>query len=171
MDPHAWTDPEVASVWLGHIADTLASADPANADTYRANAGAAQERLATLSAEIEATLAPVRGRAFVVPHDALQYFEIAFDMPAAGAIALSDASAPGPARIRAVQDQIVEQGITCVLTDPLVSSDWVTLVTEGTEARSAVADPIGQPVTPVSGQYEAMMRALATGLADCLSAG
>jgi zinc transport system substrate-binding protein len=106
-----------------------------------------------------------------VPHDALQYFEIAFDMPAAGAIALSDASAPGPARIRAVRDQIVEQGITCVLTDPLVSSDWVTLVTEGTEARSAVADPIGQPVTPVSGQYEAMMRALATGLADCLSAG
>ena len=55
-DPHAWLDPRNAIVWLGAIAETLAAQDPANAATYRANAEAAQARIAEVEAQIRADL-------------------------------------------------------------------------------------------------------------------
>lgn len=168
MDPHAWTSPAVASAWLGQIAEMLAEADPENAATYRANAQSAQADLVTLSEEINAELVPVRGKRFVVPHDALQYFEVAFDMPAAGAIALHDASAPGPARIREVQDHIAEDAVDCVLADPQVSPAWVELVREGTEANTAVADPLGTQFAPGPDHYAQTLRAISDALVTCM---
>ena len=50
---------------------------------------------------LEARLAPLRGRPFIVFHDGYQYFEHAFGLPAAGSIALHDGDAPGTARIAA----------------------------------------------------------------------
>ena len=41
---------------------------------------AAIEKIEALSAEISATLNPVRGGRFIVFHDAYQYFETEFDL-------------------------------------------------------------------------------------------
>ena len=80
-DPHAWLSPDNAEVWLNTIAAALSAADPDNAGAYYANAAAAREDLTALSGEIDADLDPVRGKSFVVFHDAYQYFEVAFDFP------------------------------------------------------------------------------------------
>lgn len=71
-DPHAWLSPENGAVWLNAIAAQLSAADPDNADVYFGNAAAGREELADLSAEINATLDPVRGGNFIVFHDAYQ---------------------------------------------------------------------------------------------------
>jgi zinc transport system substrate-binding protein len=168
-DPHAWLDPQVASAWLGTIADTLATADPDNAATYRANATAAQGRLAALTTDLAATLARVAGTPFIVPHDAYQYLERRFGLTAAGAIALSDATAPGPATIAALRDRLATQGIACVLTDPETNPDWVALVIEGTEARTAKVDPDALTLPPGPDLYETMLREMATAIATCLA--
>jgi len=167
-DPHAWLDPAIASVWLDHIATALATADPDNAAAYRANAAAGQEQYAALRDATAARLAPLAGRRYIVPHDGYQYFEVAFGLPAAGAIALSDAATPGPARIAALRDLIATQDIACVLSDPQTSDGWTTVLREGTTARTALTDPAGSSLAAGPGLYPALITAMADALADCL---
>lgn len=169
-DPHAWLSPVVASAWLGTIAETLATADPANADTYRANAAAAAERLSALQASLTAELAPLAGRAYVVPHDAYQYFETAFGLPASGAIALSDAAAPGPARVAALRDRVAEGDIACILTDPQTNPEWTDVLREEGLAETALVDADGTMVTPGPDAHVTILRQIADALAGCLSA-
>ena len=95
VDPHAWLAPDVQSAWIMTLANTLGQLDPANAATYQFNAATQTTAIIDTQSAVEETLADVRGGQFVVSHDALGYFERAFDMPAAGAITISDASAPG----------------------------------------------------------------------------
>jgi zinc transport system substrate-binding protein len=168
-DPHAWLSPDVASVWLGQIAETLASADPANADAYRANATAAEARLATLKTELAAQLAPLQGRPYIVPHDAYQYFETAFAMPAAGAITLTDASAPGPGRIAELRDVIDARDVACILTDPETSDEWAALLSDGSLVRTARADPDGIDLEPGPGLHAAILSNISAALVACLS--
>lgn len=168
VDPHAWLDPEVAAVWMTHIAETLAEADPANAAAYAANAAAARAELDALAAEVEATLAPVRGARFIVPHDAYQYFETRFAIPASGATALTDAATPGPARIAELRAQVEAGEIACVLTDPQTSDEWARVLREGTLVRTAAVDPDGGSLGAGAELYPAILRNLATSLADCL---
>jgi zinc transport system substrate-binding protein len=168
-DPHAWLDPAVASVWLSLIADSLSAADPANAAAYAANAAAARSEMSALAAEVAATLAPVAGRGFIVPHDAYQYFEVAFGLPAAGAISLSDASQPGPQRIAELQALIEAGDVACILTDPQTSPAWAEVLAEAGNVRTAMADPDGQMLSPGVTLYPDLIRGLAGALADCLA--
>ena len=167
-DPHAWLDPANAAIWLDTIAHELSSVDPEHAALYSANAEAGKADIALASTEAEALLAPARSRRFIVFHDAYQYFENAFDFPASGAIALGDASKPGPARIQQIQDRVKQAGVTCVLAEPQFNPGVVATVVEGTDARSSVIDPLGTGLETGADLYPLMLRKLATALADCV---
>lgn len=95
VDQHLWLDPENAAAFAKAIADALADLDPANAAIYAANAAAFATETRALTASISAELAPVRGKPYFVFHDAYQYFEHRFDLPAAGSVAPHDAQEPG----------------------------------------------------------------------------
>jgi zinc transport system substrate-binding protein len=168
MDSHVWLDPANARLWLGAIAEALAGADPPNAAAYWANAAAGQAGMDTLMAEVAARLAPVRGRPFVVFHDAYQYFEARFGVTAAGSVALSDASAPGAARVAAVRDRLRSLGATCVFAEPQFEPKLVQTVIEGTPARRGVLDPLGSRHAPGPDLYPALIRDLAEALTGCL---
>jgi zinc transport system substrate-binding protein len=170
-DPHAWLSPENAALWLNTIAGALSAADPENAGAYFANAAAGREELAALSGEIDTLLAPVRGQGFIVFHDAYQYFEQSFDFPASGAISLSDASDPSPARIAEIQARVAEQGVTCVLSEPQFDPGIVAAVMDGSAARTAVLDPLGSNLEVGPALYPQMLRGLAEVLSNCLSEG
>lgn len=167
-DPHAWLSPKNAAVWLNLIAAELSSADPSNAGTYFANAAAARAEIDALSIEVDGILAPVRGQSFVVFHDAYQYFETDFDFPASGAISLSDATDPSPARIAEIQGRIRNQGVACVLAEPQFNPGLVTTVLDGTEANTGVIDPLGVGLEPGPTLYPQLIRNMATALAECL---
>ena len=168
LDPHAWLDPDNAKVWLDAVAAELSSTDPKNAGAYFANAADAKAEMDTLIADIEDALSPVREGNFIVFHDAYQYFEIAFDMPASGAISLSDASKPSPARVEEVHDRVADANVTCVLAEPQFNPQLVQTVLDGTDARSAVLDPLGSNLEPGAALYPNLLRNLARSLAECL---
>jgi zinc transport system substrate-binding protein len=168
IDPHAWLDPENAKAWLDAIAAALAAADAANAAAYAANAAAAKVEIDALGERIDARLAPVRGRGFVVLHDAFHYFERRFGIAAAGAIWLSDASAPGPARVEEIRRTVAQLGATCVFAEPQLDARLIATVTEGTPARPGVLDPLGAALPPGPELYPRLLQDLADGLADCL---
>ena len=167
-DPHAWLSPDNAAVWLNVIAAQLSVADPDNAGTYFENAAQARAELAALAVEIDTILDPARGGNFVVFHDAYQYFETAFDIPASGAISVSDASDPSPARIAEIQSRVAQEGIACVLSEPQFNAGIVATVLDGTQAGTAVLDPLGSDLDPGPALYPQMLRNLATSLAGCL---
>jgi zinc transport system substrate-binding protein len=167
-DPHLWLDPENAKLWLDAIAAALAEADPARRALYLANAEAARAELDALAAEIDARLAPVRGRPFVVFHDAFHYFESRFGIEAAGAVALGDARAPGPARIARIRDRIRALRAVCLFREPQFRSALVATVAEGTGVRIGLLDPLGAGLRPGPDLYPDLLRGLAENLADCL---
>lgn len=169
LDPHVWLDPENAQVWAAEIAAILGAADPDHAAAYAANAAAFAETIDALDAEVEAVLAPVRGRPFVVFHDAYQYFEHRFDFPATAAIALSDASDPGPARIEAIRAGVEATGATCAVAEPQFNQGLIRTVFEGAPVRIVTVDHLGGELPEGPGQYAAMIRRLARSLADCVS--
>lgn len=166
-DPHAWLDPANARVWLGLIAGELAEHDPANAALYAANAEAAEAELVALTEEIAAQLAPVQGKPFLVFHDAYQYFETAFDIPAAGAIALSDAAAPGPARIAALREMAEMRSAVCVFSEPQFDPKLIETVF-GDVAVHGVIDPMGAQLPTGPGHYPQMLRDMAGAFVGCL---
>ena len=167
-DPHAWLSPKNAMTWLNVIAGELSAADPDNAGAYFANAAAGRVEMESLVGEVNTTLEPVRNGQFIVFHDAYQYFENDFDFPASGAISLSDASDPSPARIAEIQGRIAEEGIDCVLAEPQFNPGLVATVLDGTEATTGILDPLGSELEPGSALYPQLIRNLSIALAGCM---
>ena len=153
------------------IIDALAEADPPNAATYEANGDALIDRLDALIAEIDAALAPIRDKPFIVLHDAYRYFEDRFDLNAAGSITVNPERAPGVQRITEIRDKVRELGEVCVFAEPQFDSRVIDVVTEGTAARSGTIDPLGATIEDGPELYFTLLRDLAESFKECLAAG
>ena len=167
-DPHTWLSPKNAMTWLNAIAGQLSAVDPDNAGAYFANAAAGRAEIEVLMGDVTAILDPLRNGRFIVFHDAYQYFEQDFNFPASGALSISDASDPSPARIAEIRDRIAEQGIDCVLAEPQFNPGLIATVLDGTDAQTGILDPIGSDLEPGSALYPDMIRNLAKALASCM---
>ncbi len=168
LDPHLWLSPNNALIWLDVIAETLVEHDPEHADDYRRNADGAAAGIKAIVAEIEGLLQPYKETSYLVFHDAYQYFERHFDLHPLGAIRLSDADRPGPARIIEVKETLAKSGAVCVFTEPQFEPRLIDTVIEGTEVKRGILDPIGAALEPGAELYPSLMRGLAENLVACL---
>lgn len=168
-DAHIWLDPHNAEVMVERIVAVLSEVDPGRADVYAANGARVTERLERLEDELEKRLAPVRGRPFFVFHDAYQYFEKRFDLHAAGSITVSPEVQPGAQRVREIRDRIRAEDAACVFSEPQFEPRLVATVTEGTNARGGVLDPLGADIPEGPDAYFTTVDRLAGSLAACLS--
>ena len=171
FDMHIWLDPHNARVMVRAIAQTLAGADPDNASTYESNADAVDERLVALLAEIKAEAAQVRGRPFIVFHDAYHYFESRFGLSAAGSASVSPERPPGARRIGELRDRARELGVVCVLAEPQFDPGLANLIIEGTPARLGSVDPLGAALESGPDTYFELMRAMSASFVECLADG
>jgi zinc transport system substrate-binding protein len=169
MDTHVWLDPVNAQAITRAAAAALADADPANAATYRENADAQVDALDALVAELDAMLAPVRDRPFVVFHDAYQYFEARFDLAGVGSITISPSVQPGAERIRDIRTLLESLDAACVFAEPQFEPALVDRLVEGTDAASGVLDPLGADLPAGPDLYATLLRQNAQAIRDCLS--
>ena len=163
-----WLDPLNAKAILHEIEEVLVEADPANAAAYEANAEAMMSKLDSLVAEIDADLEPVKGRGYVVFHDAYQYFENRFGMTAVGSITVSPEVLPGAERVRELQKKVKSLDATCVFSEPQFQPKLVKTVTENTNAGTGVLDPLGTSIKDGPGLYVTLIRNMAASLKGCL---
>ena len=170
VDPHAWLDPVVARAWVTVITAALSTADPENAPIYAANGDTAKVELTALEQQLANELTGLANQAYVLPHDGYQYFEARFGLTAQAAIAGIDARTPGPAQIATLRDQMTDNGIVCVFSDAEIGDRWATLVTEGTDAKTAVIDGVGAGLDAGPALYRAMLTRLTNGFQGCLTA-
>ena len=169
VDPHVWLDPENAKAMVHEIEEALAKADPANAATYESNAEAVMAQLDSLVAEIDGELAPVKGRGYIVFHDAYQYFENRFGVSAIGSITVSPEVLPGAERVSDLQEKVRSLDATCVFSEPQFEPRLVATITENTNAGTGVLDPLGASIDNGPNLYFTLIRNMARSLKDCLS--
>jgi zinc transport system substrate-binding protein len=167
-DPHVWLDPENAKALIHEIEEALVAADPENAATYERNAEAMMGKLDALITEIDAELEPVKGKGYVVFHDAYQYFERRFGVSAVGSITVSPEILPGAKRVSELQEKVKSLDATCVFSEPQFEPKLVTTITENTTARTGVLDPLGASIESGPGLYFTLIRTMAHSLKDCL---
>lgn len=168
QDPHIWLDPRNAQAMTRAIVVALSDADRANATTYGENGAALIAELRALEVALADTVAGAKKRPFIVFHDAYHYFEARFDVEASGAISISDAAAPGPARLTEIREAIGGFGAPCIFTEPQFPKTNALLVMEGTDAKLAILDPMGAALLLGPDHYGAMMRGMAEAMATCL---
>ena len=168
VDPHVWLDPENAKAMVHEIEEALAKADPANAATYESNAEAVMAKLDSLVAEIDSELQPVKGRGYIVFHDAYQYFENRFGVSAIGSITVSPEVLPGAERVSDLQEKVRRLDATCVFSEPQFEPKLVATVTENTNARFGVIDPLGAAIDEGPNLYFTLIRNMASSLKNCL---
>ncbi|MGF1640508.1 MAG: zinc ABC transporter substrate-binding protein ZnuA [Rhodospirillales bacterium] len=167
-DMHIWLDPTNAQAMVAQVVAILSEVDPANAPRYRANATAVHARLAELDAALAADLAAVKGRRYVVFHDAYQYFENRYGLTPAGSITVSPDRQPSAGRLAEIRAKIAATGAACVFAEPQFEPALVKTVIEGSAARTGILDPLGADLAPGPDAYIALMRDLATSLNECL---
>lgn len=168
---HLWLEPENARRIVDVVADMLIRVDPGRAPAYRANAEAMRKRITAMDSSLRERLSPVRGRAFVVFHDAYQYFERAYGLEGKGAVAVDPARAPSAKRLVELRAALSEHGIRCVFTEPQFEPDLVRTLVEGTEVKTAVLDPIGADIRPGPDAWFEVMRGLGDSISGCLGDG
>lgn len=169
IDPHAWLDPANGAVWLEAIAAELSRLDPENATTYAANAAKGKALIAETDAQIAAQLKPVQGKPFVVFHDAYGYFAAHYGVTVAGAVALGDATSPGAAHLRDLQERAGAEAL-CLFPEAGHDGKQVEQMAEATGVKlGAALDPEGAALERDALIYPAFLQGLAKTLADCLT--
>lgn len=170
FDAHVWLDPQNAKKMAAEIAGTLAAADPANADAYSRNAQAFGEEMDALTADLTADLAPVKGKAFIVFHDAYQYFEQRFGLNIVGSVTVNPDIAPSAKRLEEIRARLSESGVACVFSEPQFDQRLAQVVVDGSTAKIATLDPLGAFLTPGPGLYPQLLRDMSRAIRSCVAA-
>jgi zinc transport system substrate-binding protein len=163
-------DPENAVAAAQAVAAALSAADPQDAAAYAANADAFAVETRAAEAAIAARLAPVKGKPFLVFHDAYQYFERRFGFPAGGSVSveLQDGETPGTARVAEIRSRVKDGGFVCAFSEPEFEPKLLGTVLEGSAVRTGVLDGLGAALPPGPGLYPALIEGVAGSLAACL---
>lgn len=168
VDGHLYLDPENAKAIVRAIVAALSARDTANAGRYAANGERMLSRLDALDAELRDTLAPVRGKPFIVFHDAYQYLEQRYGLNAVGSVTVSPERLPGARRLHLLREKIAALKAVCVFAEPQFEPALVQTITEGTSAKIATLDPLGTALPPGPDAYAEILRGLGRSLVDCL---
>lgn len=166
-DPHVWFD---VALWTGcveAIRDALVEADPAHAETYRANAARYLAELEALDEEVRRRVATVPSgqRVLVTAHDAFGYFGRAYGFEVVGLQGISTASEAGAKDVDRLASFIADRRIPAVFVESSVSPRTIEAVREAVRARGfdvevggeLFADAMGSAGTP-EGTYVGMVR-------------
>jgi manganese/zinc/iron transport system substrate-binding protein len=166
-DPHIWFD---VSFWMsavGTVAEALAEADPAGAETYAANARSYLQELAALDAWVRSRIGelPEERRVLVTAHDAFNYFGQAYGVDVLGLQGISTALEAGTGDVQRVADVIVTRRIPAVFVESSIPRRTIGAVQEAVHARGGdveiggelFSDAMGNPGT-AEGTYVGMIR-------------
>lgn len=177
-DPHIWNDPELWSLGVEAMRDTLIEADPTNAQLYRQNTEVYLAEIAETDAFVQEQInrIPAEKRLMITAHDAFGYFARAYGMEVAGLQGISTESEASTTDVQNLVNLIVERQIPAIFVETSVSPRNIEAVQAAVEAQgftveiggylfSDALDSLGNPAST----YTGMLRHNAQTLADALS--
>jgi zinc transport system substrate-binding protein len=167
-DPHIWLSVKKAMLIVERAARELSRTDPDNAGHYQRNSERLLRRLRMLDAELDQRLSTVRSIPYIVFHDAYRLFEQEYGLNHAGAITINPEQLPGARRLHQLRRLIQDRQVRCIFSEPQFQPRVVETIISGTQAGTAVLDPIGTGLEAGAETYFTLMRNLANSFAGCL---
>ena len=167
-DVHIWLSPDNAINIVEKVNKELTLLFPDNASKYSENSNKMIDKIQKLKNELAKDLAPIKGKPYVVFHDAYQYFEKTFDLNAVGSVALEGDIASSPKQISFIKDKIKKLNASCVFQEPQFDSKLVKIVVEGTNAQIGTLDPLGVNISGKENFYIQLLKNMAKSLKECL---
>ena len=161
-DPHAWQDVANVRVYAANIAAALIAADPAGADTYRANAARYHAALDALDADIRAAIArlPQERRRVVSSHDAFGYFARAYGLIFLAPVGAAGYSKPGARDVARLIEQLRNEKAPAVFIETIIDPRLIERIRA--ESGAAIGGTLySDALSPAEGPastYLAMMR-------------
>lgn len=118
-DPHGWQSVPNAKIYVTDIANALATADPDDAEFFRAQAKAYLEKLETLDREVREAVAkiPQERRKVISTHDAFGYFAAEYGVQFIAPLGVSTETEPSARDIATIIGQIKAQKIPAVFLE------------------------------------------------------
>jgi zinc transport system substrate-binding protein len=168
-DPHIWLDPNNAKRIVDAVAMTLQKTYPEHAEIFTANAEKIATKLDELDHDLSVATKPLRGKPYIVFHDAYRYFEERYKLTPAGAITISPDRPAGARRLSEIHARIKSQAVTCVFVEPQFQPKLVQTLISGTGVRTGTLDTIGAGLKPAPELYFKLMNNLASSMAACLN--
>ncbi|MDX2113319.1 MAG: zinc ABC transporter substrate-binding protein [Alphaproteobacteria bacterium] len=169
-DLHLWMSPANAKVMVQEIARQLSVAYPQKKVLYMHNAELLVGKLDALDASLAARMEKLKGRPFVVFHDAYQYFEQRYGLRAAGSLTVHPERGLSAGHLADLRAKIASAQAVCVFREPQFDGAVIDNLLAGTGAKSAALDPEGALLAPSEALYFEMMEAIAAGFESCLAA-
>lgn len=167
-NPHLWLDVQNGMTYVERIRDALASADPAGADVYRANAESYLAELRTLDGQVAAAVQsiPPERRKLVTFHDAYPYLAHRYGLEIVGFVAESPGKEPSAQEVSDLTNAIRDQKVPAVFKEPQFSARILDLAANdaGVEVCVLYSDALDKDVK----SYVDLMRFNARELARCL---
>ena len=167
-DGHYWLMPENMAAVAEIAAEKLSAADPENAALYQKNAERVKAEIETLKKNGRKTLEPLKGKPYIVFHDAYRYFEKSFGLTSLGALFVDPHHAAGAGRISGAREKIRRAGTVCLFSEPQFSDKKLKAAAEGLSVLFGELDPSGASLLPGKGFYRDLMGGLIRSFSECL---
>ena len=168
IDAHLWLSLNNARVIAARMAADLSAQDSANADRYKANLAAFNQRLDRLDGQLKQDLTPLIGKPYFVFHEAFDYLEEAYGLSHRGVFAISGDVQPGARHVAAMRAMLKSAGPTCVFTEPPLRPRLADTLSQGLPVTLSELDPLGADAPVNASGYETLLTNLTGKLTDCL---
>jgi zinc/manganese transport system substrate-binding protein len=136
-DPHAWQSVANAKVYVTNIRDALGAADPADAETFRANTEGYLTQLDALDREVREAIGkiPESRRKVISTHDAFGYFASAYGIEFVAPLGVSTESEASARDIAGIITQIKTAKIPAVFLENISDPRLIRQIAAETGAR------------------------------------
>jgi len=149
-NPHLWLDPAYAIRYVEVIRDALVEADPASADTFRANATAYIAEINALDtwAKGEMATIPAERRKLVTFHDAFPYFAEHYGLEMVGVVLKSPGREPSAQEVAALVTEMKQHQIPTVFAEPQFNARILDLAAKdaGVQVKRLYSDAFDDQV-------------------------
>ena len=167
-DPHIWLDPNNAKVITQKIAQILSEMDPVNEKRYSLNAEKNRLQIDLLDQKLKEEMEGISTVAYIVFHDAYQYFERHYQLNSIGSVVSNTGQGKSVRRMVEVRKIIKKEKIRCIFIEPQFPSKLVKTVIEGTSVKTGTLDPLGAGLKPGKELYFNLLINLSNSLRNCL---
>lgn len=167
-DPHGWLDPRTAALWAEQMARALTAIDPNGHALHASNLETLKTRLRELDRALEARLAPVRNRPFIVYHPAYGHLVERYGLKQVGVVTTTPEQSIGARHLKELRDLVEKGEVVCLFIEPGADPRMAKAIGGDRTLRVAQLDPLGAAFTPGPDLYFQMMTRLTEDLADCL---
>lgn len=140
-DPHTWLDPVLVGQEAIEIGELLAESDPEQADYYRSNAKAVDEKAKNLADKYRPIFAKASSKTFVTQHTAFSYTAQRFGLKQLGIAGVSEEE-PSPRQLAEIKEFVDTFDVQTIFTEKGSSDKLAKALASSTGVDLKVLDPL-----------------------------